>query len=66
MKNEPYIKALGRKESDGAWLLTSYALLKLGGDTMSDFEMISVVYMFISLVLVAVELGRNIEKNNKK
>jgi hypothetical protein len=33
---------------------------------MSDFEMISVVYMFISLVLVAVELGRNIEKNNKK
>ena len=33
---------------------------------MSDFEMISVVYMFISLGLVAVELGRNIEKNNKK
>ena len=33
---------------------------------MSDFEMIAVVYMFISLVLVAVELGRNIEKNNKK
>lgn len=33
---------------------------------MSDFEMISIVYMFISLVLVAVELGRNIEKNNKK
>ena len=33
---------------------------------MSDFEIISVVYMFISLVLVAVELGRNIEKNNKK
>ena len=33
---------------------------------MSDFEMTSVVYMFISLVLVAVELGRNIEKNNKK
>ena len=60
------MQALGRKESDGAWLLTSYALLKLRGDTMSDFEMISVVYMFISLVLVAVELGRNIEKNNKK
>ncbi len=32
---------------------------------MSDFEMISVVYMFISLVLVAVELGRNIGNKHK-
>ena len=32
---------------------------------MSDFEMISVVYMFISLVLVAVELGRTIGNKPK-
>ena len=32
---------------------------------MSDFEMISVVYMFISLVLVAVELGRGIGNKHK-
>ncbi len=32
---------------------------------MSDFEMISVVYMFISLVLVAVELGRSIGKKQQ-
>ena len=32
---------------------------------MSDFEMISVVYMFISLVLVAVDLGRDFNNKSK-
>ena len=32
---------------------------------MSDFEMISVVYMFISLVLIAVDLGRSIGNKHK-
>ena len=30
---------------------------------MSDFEMISLFYMIISLVLVAIELGRNLGSN---
>ena len=33
---------------------------------MSDFEMISLFYMILSLVLVAIELGRNIGNQNKK
>ncbi len=32
----------------------------VGGDVMSDFEMISLFCMIISLVLVAIELGRNL------
>ncbi len=33
---------------------------------MSDFEMLSLFYMILSLVLVAIELGRNIGNQNKK
>ena len=33
---------------------------------MSDFEMISSFCMILSLVLVAIELGRNIGNQNKK
>ena len=47
-----------------------FAPLKLyeskGGDVMSDFEMLSLFCMILSLVLVAIELGRNIGNQNKK
>lgn len=33
---------------------------------MSDYELLSTVYMVISLVLVAIELGRNLGNQNKK
>ena len=33
---------------------------------MSDFEMLSLCCMIVSLVLVAIELGRNIGNQNKK
>ena len=33
---------------------------------MSDFEMISLFCMILSLALVAIELGRNIGNQNKK
>ena len=33
---------------------------------MSDFEMISLFCMILSLVLVAIELSRNIGNQNKK
>ena len=37
-----------------------------GGGIMSDYELLSTVYMVISLVLVAIELGRNLGNQNKK
>ena len=45
------------------WRLASSPLMlykSVGGDVMSDFEMISLFCMIISLVLVAIELGRNL------
>ena len=45
------------------WRLASSPLVlykSVGGDVMSDFEMISLFCMIISLVLVAIELGRNL------
>ena len=46
--------------------LTSDAYESKGGDVMSDFEMLSLFCMIVSLVLVAIELGRNIGNQNKK
>ena len=45
------------------WRLASSPLMlykSVGGDVMSDFEMISLFCMIISLVLVTIELGRNL------
>ena len=33
---------------------------------MSDYELLSTVYMVISLILVAIKLGRNLGNQNKK
>ena len=46
---------------------TSYTLQKCkGGGIMSDYEMLSLVCVIISLVLIAIDLGRNIGNPNKK
>ena len=46
---------------------TSYTLQKCkGGGVMSDYEMLSLVCVIISLVLIAIDLGRNIGNSNKK
>ncbi len=46
---------------------TSYTLQKCkGGGIMSDYEMLSLVCVIISLVLIAIDLGRNIGNSNKK
>ena len=46
---------------------TSYTLQKCkGGGIMSDYEMLSLVCVIISLVLIAIDLGRNNGNSNKK
>ena len=54
-----------RKEKDGAWLFTSDAYESKGGDTMSDFEIIHLVILVATLVLAAVDFGRNSNNRNK-
>lgn len=45
--------------------LTSDAYESKGGDVMSDFEMISLFCMIISIVLVAIDLGHNMNNHKK-
>ena len=40
-------KVPSRKDKDGAWLLASY---KGGGDGMSDYEILAIVILLITLV----------------
>ena len=50
------------------WRLPSSPLMlykSVGGDVMSDFEMISLFCMIISLVLVAIELGRHLGSKSR-
>ena len=59
------LRASSRKEKDGAWLFTSDAYESKGGDTMSDFEIIHLVILVATLVLAAVDFGRNSNNRNK-
>ena len=45
--------------------LTSDAYESKGGDTMSDFEIIHLVILVATLVLAAVDFGRNSNNRNK-
>ena len=59
--------SIGRKKYDDAGHFTSCTLQKRkGGGVMSDYEMLSLVCVIISLVLIAIDLGRNIGNPNKK
>ena len=64
--NVAFAKRLPAGRNKMALALTSDAYESKGGDVMSDFEMLSLFCMIVSLVLVAIELGRNIGNQNKK
>lgn len=63
MRMEPHRFPAGRKQ-----MALGFSPLMLnkskGGEIMSDFEIISVVVMIASLVLKAIQFGRN--SHNKK
>ena len=60
------LRLAGRnKTMPGTSPLVLYKSVK-GGGVMSDYEMLSLVCVIISLVLIAIDLGRNIGNSNKK
>lgn len=50
----------GRKETDGAWLFTSFILKEVS--IMSDFEMLSIFIMILMLIFAVLDYSKKSDK----